>query len=236
MSIPKRLLIEYEDGSTKGIDFNQLSARGQLELSKLGLCSPSPVAPQVSKSYLLLRWGDEWQEVLGIDESFIELLRYYVLERVEEVGRMALEVEADYPLLFQIKRMPKQLDSLIIIGRSNQKFYGFKPKGRKEEGRKIEYVQYDGTERPYHYKGEADVETRIEEMMELLKTEINQRGLSAQNLLTTEPARRVETYQELAGALGIRAMEKQEDVYGFLQLMTERLAAWDGGNRGARDF
>jgi hypothetical protein len=39
-----------------------------------------------------------------------------------------------------------------------------------------------------------------------------------------DQTRRVEEYKKLARATGTRAKEKQEDVHGFIQLMTETLA------------
>jgi hypothetical protein len=45
MSEPKPLIIEYEDGSTKGIEFRQLSRLSWLELPKLGLSDPPSVIP-----------------------------------------------------------------------------------------------------------------------------------------------------------------------------------------------
>jgi hypothetical protein len=180
--------------------------------------------PRLSKSYLLLRWKDGWQEVLGVDESSVELLRYYVLERVEEVGRLALETKADYPILLTIKRMSKQLDSLVIIGGDSQKFYSFKPVARREEGGKIEHVEYDKAERHFQYEGETDVETKIERILDSLRVKLNKMGLTVENLLAMEPAQRLETYKQLARGLGIRAAERQEDVCGFIQLMIEKLA------------
>lgn len=223
MNEPKRLIIEYKDGSTKGIDFRQLSMQSWLELSKLGLCSPPSVMPPPSRYYLLLRWKDGWQEVIGVDKGSVELLRYYVLERVEEVGRMALEVEDDYPLLLMIRRMPKKLESLIIIGSAGSKVYGLEPKLRREEGGKIEHIEYDKAERHFQHEPEKPAQARVEAIMDILKTEINKSGITVERLLAMDQDQRVEEYKKLARALGIRATEKQEDVYGFVQLMMETL-------------
>lgn len=223
--MPKRLIIEYEDGFTKGIDFTQLSKHSQLELSKLGLCPPPLAIPRASKNYLLLRWKDRWQEVIGVDEGSVELLRYYILERVEEVGRMALEVEGDYPMLLTIKRLPKELDSMVTVGSGKAKVYGFEPKGNKEEGGKIEHVEYDKAERHFQYEIDKNAETWIEQIVDSLKTELHKRATTPEKVLAMDQAERVKEYKELARGLGIRPMEKQEDVYGFVQLMLEDLAA-----------
>ena len=229
MSRPKRLIVEYEDGSTKEVDFSQLSRHNWLELSKLGLCPPPSVMPQPSKNYLLLRWQDGWQEVLGVDESSVELLRYYVLERVEEVGRMALQAEGNYPTLLMIRRKPKELDSLAIVGSGDTTAYSFKLRVRKEEGGKIEHVEYDKAERHLQHEPDKNAETRVERMLDSLKDELSKKGLTAEKLLAMDQAQRLGEYKELARTMSIRAAEKRDDVYGFIQLMTEKLAATGGG-------
>ena len=225
MSAPKHLIIEYEDGSTKGIEFNQLSKPFRLELSRRGLCPPPSVISEPLKHYLLLKWKNGWQEVMGVDKTPVELLRYYVLERMEEVGRMAFEVKGDHPVLLIINRLPKELHSLMIVGRKHAKVYRLESKTKREEGNKIEYVEYDKAER--HFQPELDNQTEawLGEIMDALKTELDKRGLRVEKLLTADQANRVKEYKDLAKALGLRATERQEDVYGFLRLMMENMAA-----------
>jgi len=224
MSEPKRLIIEYEDGSTKGIEFSKLSRQGWLELSKLGLCAPPSVIPSPSRHYLLLRWKDGWQEVIGVDKGSVELLRYYVIERIEELGRMALEVEGDYPMLLIIRRMPKKLESLMVIGSGGSKVFGFQSKVRREEGGKVEHIEYDKAERHFQHELEETAQFKVKAITDALQKEFKKNGLTAEKLLAMDEARRVEEYKKLARALGIRATERQEDVHGFIQLMTETSA------------
>ena len=224
MKKPKQLTIEYEDGSAKTIPFTQLDRSIWQELSRRGLCSsPSEAGP--SKSYLLLRWKNGWQEVVGLDQDSVDLLRYYILERVEETGRVVLEARADYPLLLTVKRLPKELESLTIVGSEDAKVYEVVPKKKKEEGDKIEHVEFDRAERPFLPHPKQTGQDAVEEMPRLLATEIAKKNLSPQKLLNLEPGQKVAKFKELAKTMGIRAMEKQEDLYGFLQLMVGKLAA-----------
>ncbi len=78
------------------------------ELARLGL-APVPQSIGSAKQYLLMKWRDGWQEVGGIDRDTAELLRYYVIERIEDRGRLSLDVGADYPELFVIERTPRDL-------------------------------------------------------------------------------------------------------------------------------
>ncbi len=224
MKTPKYFFIEYDDGSTKKIEFNQLSRPVHLELSRMGLC-PSPFeTPEPSKHYLLLRWKNGWQEVTGVDKNPLDLLRYYILERMEEVGRMALEVKGDYPVLLSIKRLPKELDRLMIVGSDHAKVYRLEPKAKKEEGDKIEHVEFDRAERHFQPEPEEKAEVWVAEVTEALKNELDRKGLSAKKLLNEDPSHRVKEYKELAKALGLRATERQEDVYGFIELMIKNMA------------
>ena len=225
MTVPKRLTIEFEDGSKKAIEFSQLARPIWLELSRLGLCLPPPPISESSKSYLLLRWKNGWQEVVGVDKNSVDLLRYYILERTEEVGRIVLNANGDYPLLLTVNRLPKELDRLMIVGGGNAKGYHLEPSVKKEEGGKIEHVEYDKAARTFQPQPEGQGEAWFTEVLETLKNELSQKGLSAEKLLNEDPINRVREYKDLAKALPLRATEKQEDVYGLIQLMIEKMVA-----------
>jgi hypothetical protein len=224
MKKPKQLTIEYEDGSAKTIPFSQLDRSTWRQLSQRGLCT-SPSEAEPLKSYLLLRWKNGWQEVVGVDQDSVDLLRYYILERVEETGRVVLAAGSDYPLLLTVKRLPKELESLAIVGSEPAKVYEVEPKKKKEEGDKIEHVEFDRAERHFQPLPERTGQDPVQEIPRLLATEIAKKNLSPQKLLNLEPGQKVAEYKELAKAMGIRAMEKQEDLYGFLQLMVGKIAA-----------
>lgn len=227
MTVPKRLIIEFEDGSKKAIDFSQLTRPARLELSRMGLCLPTPPISESSKNYLLLRWKNGWQEVIGVDKNSVDLLRYYILERTEEVGRIVLNVNEDYPVLLIVNRLPKELDRLMIVGGGNAKGYLLEPNVKKEEGDKIEHVEYDKAERYFQPQPEGQGKVWFTEVIETLKNELSQKGLSAEKLLNEDPINRVKEYKDLAKVLPLRATERQEDVYGFIQLMIEKMVAWN---------
>jgi hypothetical protein len=225
MTLPKRLIVEYEDGSTKGIEFSQLDKSIRLELSRRGLSPPPSEVPEHLSHFLLLRWKSGWQEVIGVDKSPVELLRYYILERMEEVGRLALEVKGDYPILFTIKRLPKELESLMIIGREEVKVYHLEPKTKREEGDKIEHVEFDKAERHFQPESDGQAEAWIGKIREALRTELDKRNLTSEKLTASNQSQRIMEYKELSKALGLRAKERQEDVYCFIQFMIENLRA-----------
>lgn len=223
MSAPKRLIVEYEDGSTKEMEFNRLDKSIRFELSRKGLCPPPSEIPEPLKHYLLLRWKTEWQEVIRVDISPVELLRYYILERIEEVGRLALEVRGNYPVLLNIKRLPKELESLMILGRENVKVYHLEPKTKREEGDKVEHVEFDKAERHFQPEPDRQAEAWAGKIRDALRTELERRNLTAEKLMAADQSQRIKEFKELAKVLNLRATEKQEDVYGFIQLMIENL-------------
>ncbi len=225
MTVPKRLIIEFEDGSKKAIEFSQLARPIWLELSRLGLCLPPPPISESSKNYLLLRWKNGWQEVMSVDKNSVDLLRYYILERTEEVGRIVLNTNEDYPILMTVNRLPKELDRLMIVGGGYTKGYHLEPSVKKEEGDKIEHVEYDKAERYFQPQPESQGEVWFTEVIETLKNELSQKGLSAEKLLNEDPIHRLRKYKDLAKGLCLRATEKQEDVYGLIQLIIEKMVA-----------
>lgn len=219
MSSPRRLIIEYEDGSKKVTEFCQLDNETWLELSRSGLCPPPPPKKTLDH-YVLMRWKDGWQEVVGISHVTAEPLRYYTIERTEEVGRMAFDVAEDYPLLFLVKRLPRHIETLLLVGRMGVKGCTFEEKRTVKEGGKIEHILFDRKDSSPCERAEGGAEIR-----ERLKAEIEKKGLTAEQLLSLEDHQKLQAYFDIAKALGIRGMEKQEDVYGFIQLMAENLLA-----------
>ena len=158
MSQPKRLVVTYDDGSTKEADFADLDGQLRLQLAELGLCPPLDRVG-AAKHYLLVRWQDGWQEVFAVDTDSAELLRYFVIERIEDRGRLSIDVGADYPELFIIKRTPKEVTEAVIVGDDGIRSYGLgsqveRWEGIFEAGGKLEFVKYDKTSDAYPHEAE----------------------------------------------------------------------------------
>jgi len=224
VSTPRRLIVEYEDGSTKEASFKQVDAPTRANLARLGLCSAGESTPD---SYLILQWADNTQEVLGVSGKAVDLLRYYVIRRIEEQGRLSVNTGADYPELFVINRMPTQLRSLLLVGKEGAKKYNLesvveKWEGIFEEGGKKEFYKYDSTEPKYPHQ--VDNAFDIGETMNLVKKELDAKGTNAKKLLEIDPAKKAEEYNEIARAMGLRAFRSQGDIYNFLDFIIKSLA------------
>jgi hypothetical protein len=226
MSVPERLIVSYDDGSSKEIDFGRLGNEMEYELARLGLCPPPPGLGS-RKHYFLLQWKDGWQEVIGSDRDVAELLRYFVIRRIEDRGRLSFEVGADHPELFIIRRTPMDLKRLLIVGDGSVKSYSLTSEVERWEGifdggGKLEYVKYDKTED--QFPGEmSDAPESLDETMDSIKDELDKRGLSPQEVLGMDQSRRIEEYKEIAQGTGIRGHQRQADVYGFIELLVRRL-------------
>jgi len=211
---PQRLIIKYDDGSTKEVEFSQVSRAVQLELSKLGLCPrPSPL-DFVPRRYLLLKWKDGWQEVTGIEEDSTQLLRYYVIQRAEEAGRLVIERSGAYPELIVIGRRPRELERVVIIGDKDIRTYALAEKAIATEGDKTEY----------HYEFDENDRNSLEQVIGLLRKALRKEGIKAKELLARRDAQRVEDYERIRKQIGLKASEKEEDVLGFIQVMLQILA------------
>jgi len=211
---PQRLIIEYGDGSTKEVEFGRLSRAAQIELSKLGgFPIPSPLV-FIPQKYLLLKWKDGWYEVTGIEEDSGELLRYYVIQRNEEAGRLVIERPGTYPRLIIISRRPKELEQVIAINDKSMKVCALAQEGIAVEGGKTEY----------HYKLDKNGENSIEEIIGLLKMVLKKDSLKAKELLARSDAQRVKEYERIRKEISLKASEREQDVLGFLQMLLQRLA------------
>jgi hypothetical protein len=227
MSILRRVVVEYEDGSTKAMDFNKLSRTSQLEISRAVDCSPS--LDMYSAKYLLLGWRDGWHEVIATNGDSIELLRYHVIRRIEDQGRLALEVGTSYPQLFIIDRMPRDLNSLLILDSNSAKYYELDSEvetweGIFEAGGKKEYVKYDKTD-PRYLQEYRESEEILSKLMNSVKLGLEKEKLSTEDLLAKDKSIRTKEYEKIAQEMGIRGKERQQDVYGFIELLVTRLAA-----------
>jgi hypothetical protein len=226
MSAPTRLVVAYDDGSTKEVDFGDLSDEMQRGLAELGL-APVPEAIGSAKQYLLMKWRDGWQEVVGLDKEKAELLRYYVIQRIEDRGRLSLDVGADYPELLIVERTPRDLNAALLVNEAGATSYSLDTETERWEGifnagGKLEFLKYDKTSPQLPHNPDATT-AGLEELLASIREALAKRELSAPAVLAMDEPARIETYKELARAAGLRGSERQADVYGFVELLLRRL-------------
>lgn len=226
MSQPNKLVVQYDDGSSREVDYSKVDGETRYALQKLGL---APTGDRVGSAqhYLLMRWKDGWQEVLGVDKDSVDLLRYYVIERIDDRGRLSLETGEDYPQLLVLERTPRDLVGALIVGAGDVKSYPLEEsverwEGIFEAGGKREYVKFDKTSDKYPHEVATGPEA-LEPVLQALKAELEKAGLQPAALLALDEPERVAAYKGLASGAGLRGCSRQEDVYGFVEAMITRL-------------
>jgi hypothetical protein len=109
------------------------------------------------------------------------------------------------------------------------KYYGLDSQierweGIFEAGGKREYLKYDATDSRYPQEVREAPE-ELDRLLNSVKKELAGKGLKLQELLEMEQNTRIEVYKEVAYGVGIRGKERQEDVYGFMELMVKSAIA-----------
>lgn len=221
MSRLRTVVLEYEDSTRREIAFDQLGTQTRMELSALG--SSQTVPREAVKTYLLLQWKDGWKEVIAAGERVTDLLRYYTIERVEEIGRVSLEVPGGAPELLLIKRLPSAIDSILLVGNEDRQAFTLQEKVTVKEGGKVEHVFYDKKRANFQRENASTAEARYAVILDSLQQELQRRGTSAAAVLADQEGEQQTVFSELARAVGLRATERQQDVRGFVQTALENL-------------
>ena len=221
MNAPKKIIVEYEDGTRQEATFDRLSSTGRTELSAIGLCEAA--APDTGTHYLLLEWKDGWKEVKAMSGHTLELLRYYTIERVEEIGRLSMEVADANPQLLMIKRLPGRLERIIFVGANGPQAYTLEEKATVKEGGKTERYFYDKKRPNFKMDEPAAASALYAAFLDALREALEKKGVTVSGLLAMGESDRLPIYKELAQTLGLRGTERQQDVYGFLTVALEKL-------------
>lgn len=229
MSRPRTVVVELEDSTRREIPVSALGLQAQIELA--AACGDRGDGSK--KSFVLLQWKDGWREVVAVDQSVTELLRYYTIERAEQIGRLSLETSGSYPELLVVDRLPGRVESILLVSTDGVQTYALEEKVTIKEGGKLEHVFYDKKRPSFSKADTAEAASHYDEILKSVKGALERRGLSATSLLAKGSATRVAVYKELANEVGLKGTTRQEDVYGFLEAAVEKLAEPEGRARAA---
>jgi len=219
MSLPKRVIIEYDDGSRKETDFGDMEWDLGRSLAGRGASALSHPSVQPSKSFLLLRWKSGWQEVLAVENRQADFFRYYVIERVEEIGRLVIDVGGSYPELFLVRRLPGELESTVVIDDNGARMYRLSEKALLRSGDTTEHLFYDKNDDGCVAEDPSEAERRVNDLRSSLTRELSGRGLAIQDFLAMGIEERIPLLGEISASIGLRAMEKQSDLIGFMETL-----------------
>ena len=155
--------------------------------------------------YALIKWKDGYQEVASLEEETTGILRYYVIERVEQFGRLAFDSKAKYPGLKIISRKPDQIESITFAEDGHSKVFNLNPKEDKSEGGRTDH----------HYEIKEVSEKGTEEIVSELKQVLNKLGLDPKSA-------KEEDLEKIRKAMRLSCLETQSEILGFIKTLLEK--------------
>jgi hypothetical protein len=162
-----------------------------LELLRQPFASQPSKTPEQEK-YVILEWDDGWREVIQVSAACADINRYYVISRPEDVGRLSLNKEDGYPELIEIVRKPLDLKRITFLNT-----FQLSLERSDKEGKKID-----------HFFALSKAGDAISEEMEAFKK-------------SQDPDQLREVYEKIRRKMGIKAAQRQQDVYDFIAYLTK---------------
>ncbi len=196
----KKIIVQFDDGTQTEAAFEDLTANVQGELLKQpALFDFSPDGE--NKKFVLLEWEDGWKEVKAVDSGCTDINRYYVITRPEDVGRLSLSKKDGYPELLEIGRTPLNLKRIGFVLNHDVVF-----KQSDREGKKVDHF--------FSLNSDGDLlSTAVEGFRKALEEE----GIDMKALST-------DIYPKIARRMGVRAFERQQDVFDYMDYLAQNAA------------
>lgn len=136
------------------------------------------------------------------------MLRYYVISRVEEYGRLAIESSGKYADLIVLDRKPRELEKIVFAGDDKATEYVLTPAEEYDEGDRTEH-RFDFTQ--------ADV--RLDSLANNLKEVLQTSGNKAKAILEMSGERKRAKLEEIRRMMKLRAVTKEADVLSFIKML-----------------
>lgn len=198
-SNPKKITVEFDDGSKASIPFDSLPDTLQLEILGQPFASKPSTKPKEEK-FALLEWDDGWKEVIEVASNCKDINRYYVISRSEDMGRLSLNKDDGYPELIEITRRPKNLERITFVDT-----FRLTLDKSTREGKKIDHF--------YNLSKETDA---MSEILKAFKTALKEEEADGEQLLSVEPALQKERLENIRQKMGIMAGRRQQDALDFI--------------------
>ena len=159
------------------------------------------------KKYVMLKWKDGWQEVVAIEGDVIDFNKYYVIERLEQYGRLVVNrPKGTVPELIVIDRDPMGVEKVALFDSDDQRTLAVKDTYR--EGTRLEYN--------YNLPGGGDL---AGEITTTLKEVLAAKGINAKDLLLKGDADII----AVARAANIVGTRSQQDLVHFIKLLLRKI-------------
>jgi hypothetical protein len=162
---------------------------------------------KMETNFLILEWSDGWREVIRVS-SIKGFLRYYVIQRMENVGRLVLDKVEGYPELLIIERKPRDLSKIVLYGMN--KAYRVNLRRKERFGDKVEL------------SGHEEVEDSGEIKKEFVNA-LRKRGYDPNALLSLKDDELKERLKELGNEINLYPSVDPRDAFDFMKLLLEEL-------------
>lgn len=203
--VPKKMVLEYEDGSRSSASFQELP--GTLQREILGQpCFSAPSPHPEKEKYVLLEWDDGWKEVIQVDESFTDINRYYVIRRNEDVGRLSLNSSGEYPELIEIIRKPMNLKRITFSGTHEVAL-----DKSVREGKKTDHLF------ACNRKGDA-----FSELKAAFRQALEHEGVSPEELKSKDGNQLRDLFGRVKKSMGIKAGVREQDAFDFMAFLCQK--------------
>lgn len=229
--VPRKVVVEYADGSARTIDCSGLQPEVNRELMQ-ALAGAVEDASGAAGSYVVLSWEDGWQEVVKLGSEMAQLVRYFVIRRIEDRGRLSFDTGGEWPELLVLERTPDELCGALVVSDERVDQYRFgealeRYEGTFEAGGKKEFVKFDRTNDRAPRKCEDGSEA-LSAMVKAVQQRLMEMGREPESISLEPVERRLKTYAELADVLGLVGHARQADVYNFVEMLLLRASIADG--------
>jgi hypothetical protein len=201
---PTKIIVEFDNKSKIEVPFEGLPLSVQSELLRQPFASRPNPEPEQGR-FVLLEWDDGWKEVIQVDPSCTDINRYYVISRVEHVGRLSLNSQKGYPELIEIVRKPFSLKKITFMDS-----FRLTMERSSREGQKTEHL-FKLTK-----EGEAD-----SEIVAFLKKAAEEEGIDLRMLRSRDPGVAQEEYEKIRQRMDIKALWRQQDVLDFIAYLVK---------------
>ncbi len=158
------------------------------------------------KKYVVMKWKDGWQEVVAVQGDVVDFSKYYVVERLEQYGRLVLNrPKGEVPELIVIGRDPREIEKVALVDADER---SLTPKDTYREGTRLEYN--------YTLARDGDF---VGELLTKLREALTARKISARDLSSKSD----EEIIAVAKEAHIVGTESQQDLVQFIKLLIGKL-------------
>ncbi|HUT72332.1 MAG TPA: hypothetical protein VMW89_16805 [Desulfatiglandales bacterium] len=204
---PHEITVKFDDGSMAIAPFESLpdSLRYEIERQPFA-CKPSP-NPEKEK-FLLLEWDDGWREVIQVDAACTEINRYYVISRIEHVGRLSIKKQNGYPDLIDVVRRPLNVKRITFMDT-----FELALERSDREGHKTD-----------HFFCLAKKGKGFSEIIRVFKEVVRKEGIDLKEFNSKEPSEISKQCEKIRRKMGLKAGLRQQDVFDFIAYLVKLVA------------